>query len=79
MKIYSVCDPEFKPYGKVLEGYDTKELVDAMKALAAKYSPRESEDAFRIEMKVSNANLCVLCLDIEHKTGKEAVELVNKG
>ena len=30
MKIYSVYDPEFKPYGKVLEGYDTKELVEAM-------------------------------------------------
>ena len=31
MKIYSVLDPEFKPYGKVLEGYDTEELVQAMK------------------------------------------------
>ena len=30
MKFYSVYDAEFKPYGKVLEGYDTKELVDAM-------------------------------------------------
>ena len=30
MKIYSVTDPEFKPYGKVLEGYDTKELCQAM-------------------------------------------------
>ena len=25
MHIYSVADPEFKPYGKVLEGYDTTE------------------------------------------------------
>ena len=30
MKIYSVNDPEFAPYGKVLEGFDTKELLDAM-------------------------------------------------
>ena len=30
MKIYSVYDKEFKPYGKVLEGFDTAELVDAM-------------------------------------------------
>ena len=30
MKIYSVYDPEFALYGKVLEGYDTAELVDAM-------------------------------------------------
>ena len=30
MHIYSVTDPEFKAYGKVLEGYDTAELVEAM-------------------------------------------------
>ena len=30
MKIYSVTDPEFAPYGKVLESYDTKELLAAM-------------------------------------------------
>ena len=33
MKIYSVNDPEFKPYGKVLEGYDTAELCAAMEAI----------------------------------------------
>ncbi len=33
MKFYSVFDPEFKAYGKVLEGYDTEELVEAMKAI----------------------------------------------
>ena len=33
MKIYSVYDPEFKPYGKVLEGYDTAELCAAMAAI----------------------------------------------
>ena len=30
MKFYSVYDPEFAPYGKVLEGYDTAELIAAM-------------------------------------------------
>ena len=33
MKIYTVTDPEFKPYGKILEGYDTNELVEAMKKI----------------------------------------------
>ncbi len=33
MKIYSVKDPEFKAYGKVLEGYDTAELLAAMEAI----------------------------------------------
>jgi len=30
MKIYSVMDPEFIPYGKVLEGYDTTSLCKAL-------------------------------------------------
>ncbi len=33
MHIYSVTDPEFKAYGKVLEGYDTTELDEAMKQI----------------------------------------------
>lgn len=66
-------------FGRAREVTDPAELMDAMKALSAKYSPKESEDAFRIEMKVSKAALCVLALDIEHKTGKEAKELVQKG
>ncbi len=33
MKVYSVYDEAFKPYGKVLEGYDTKELLAAMAAI----------------------------------------------
>lgn len=33
MTFYSVYDPEFKPYGKVLEGYDTAELLAAMNAI----------------------------------------------
>ena len=33
MQIYSVKDPEFKPYGKVLDGYDTTELLAAMEAI----------------------------------------------
>ena len=30
MKILNVTDTEFKAYGKVLEGYDTAELLKAM-------------------------------------------------
>ena len=33
MKIYSVKDPEFKAYGKILEGYDTTELLAAMEKI----------------------------------------------
>lgn len=30
MKIYSVFDPEFRPYGRILDGYDTAELAAAL-------------------------------------------------
>lgn len=33
MNIYSVYDPRFRPYGAVLEGYDTAGLVEAMSAI----------------------------------------------
>ena len=33
MKIDSVFDPAFKPYGRVLEGYDAEELLSAMEAI----------------------------------------------
>ena len=34
VKTYSVFDPAFAPYGKVLEGYDTAELLAAMEQIA---------------------------------------------
>ena len=43
MKIYSVTDPEFKAYGKLLEGYDTAELLAAME----KIEMPESGTAYR--------------------------------
>ena len=33
MKIYSVSDPAFRPYGKVLTGFDTSALVAAMQTV----------------------------------------------
>ena len=33
MKLYSVSDPAFRSYGKVLEGYDTTTLVAAMQTV----------------------------------------------
>ncbi|MBQ4016176.1 MAG: DUF4867 family protein, partial [Oscillospiraceae bacterium] len=33
MNILSVFDESFRPYGKVLQGYDTAELVRAMEAI----------------------------------------------
>lgn len=48
MKIYSVNDPQFAPYGKVLGGYDTAELVKTLDAVTplpdgVEYVPSQPE------------------------------------
>lgn len=48
MKIYSIHDSEFAPYGKVLEGYDTKELLKTLDEVTplpegVEYVPSQSE------------------------------------
>ena len=47
MKIYSVYDKEFKPYGKVLEGYDTAELIGAMNRIELPESGTAYEPSIR--------------------------------
>ena len=54
MKIYSVMDPEFKPYGQVLEGYDTACLMKAMDTIALP----ESGVAYEPSIPVLEANCC---------------------
>lgn len=62
MKIDSIYDPAFAPYGKVLEGYDTRELLDTLKAVTplpegVEYVPSQPElEALPIaRMLASNA------------------------
>lgn len=59
MVVRKVSDPEFIPYGKVVEGYDLKPLLDALKALPKPndnvvYVPGEpSLEALRIKDEIS--------------------------
>ena len=64
-------------FGRAREVTDPDEIEGIMRALAAKYSPHEGEEAFQREMKSSGA-LCVLALDIEHLTGKQGKELLKE-
>ena len=47
MTIYSVFDKEFAPYGKVIEGYDTAELLAAMNDIALPESGVAYEPAIK--------------------------------
>ena len=61
MKIYSVYDAEFKPYGKVLEGYDTAELLGAMEKIALP----ESGTAY--EPGIDSLEACAILADFRDR------------
>ena len=61
MKIHSVYDPEFKPYGKVLEGYDTAELSAAMEAIAL------PEEGVAYEPGIDSLEACALFAELRDR------------
>lgn len=60
---------------RVLEG---EEMRPAIERLALKYSPLESEESRREEIEKTWKALCILELEVEHLTGKEAIELTRQ-
>lgn len=63
-------------FGKIKILEDQKEVIEAMKLLVNKYSPNESEDHFTKAMEGTEKTMSLLLLEVEHITGKEAIELV---
>ena len=59
MKIYSVNDPEFKEFGKVLSGYDTAELKAAMDAIAL------PEEGVAYEPWIDSLEKCAIFKDLQ--------------
>lgn len=62
-------------FGKIRIVKEEAEKREAIEKLALKYSP-EDEDGRAKEIEGSYKALCMVALDIEHVTGKEAIELV---
>ncbi len=52
MKVHSVYDHEFRPYGSVLEGYDSAELCKAMSAIAM------PEDGTAYQPSIPSLEIC---------------------
>lgn len=61
-------------HARVVE--DDAEKRDAAEKLGRKFSPNETPE--RLEGEIAHAweRLCLLCVDIDHMSGKEAIELV---
>lgn len=65
-------------FGRARIVTDADEILLAMRAIAAKYSPNEGDASFRHEMKTGGPALCVVCIEIDHRSGKQAKGLVKK-
>ena len=70
MKIDSVFDPAFKPYGKILQGYDTAELCAAMEAIPL------PEDGTAYEPWIDSLEACGIFAELRDRAyGGMPVEL----
>lgn len=63
-------------FGKAHILTDESEIKSAINALAIKYSPNDTEENRQQVIARERKLLCMLVLEIEHMTGKEAMELV---
>lgn len=55
-----------------------EEMYSAIKRLARKYSPDYSEEKLNAAIKREISTMCMVKIEVEHITGKEAIELVRK-
>lgn len=62
-------------FGKIRVIENETEKRNAIEKLAAKYTPEDEEGRLK-EIEGTYKALCMIELDIEHMTGKEAIELV---
>lgn len=63
-------------FGKIHEIKDDHQKREAIEKLALKYAPDQSESQRNAEIVRERKPLCLLEMDIEHLSGKEAIELV---
>ena len=61
MHVYSVFDAEFKPYGKVLVGYDTRELLEAMSQITL------PEEGTAYEPGIESLERCGIFKELENR------------
>lgn len=79
----TIVDSEFTTYFRSVVAFGKASVVtdeaarrEAYLALSAKYAPAQGPDAAEGCFQRSGANAPIVRIDIEHMTGKEAIELV---
>ena len=66
-------------FGRVRVIEDEAQMRDAIELLARRYFPQDSAENRRRAIEREWAGLCMLEMDIEHMSGKEAKELAREG
>lgn len=64
-------------FGKARIVEDPEEKMKATRLLSEKYSP-DREEGLQYEIKKAYHRMCIIELEIEHITGKEAIELTKE-
>jgi len=80
-----VVSEEFTTYFRSVIAFGKAHLVDnaddklrILRLLASKYSPHESKESVKHEIDKGFDHVSIIDLQIEHLTGKEAIELVRR-
>lgn len=66
-------------FGRVRVLENEAQMRAAIELLARRYFPQDSDEGRRRAIEREWAGLCMLEMDIEHMSGKEAIELARKG
>lgn len=64
-------------FGRIHIVEDDAEKLSAARLLSERYNPGD-EEGFQKELEKGFARMLAICFDIEHLTGKEAIELVRQ-
>lgn len=65
-------------FGNIRIVDDEKEKLHSIEIFAKKYHPADSQENRNRAISEDMPPLCMLCLDIQHMTGKEAIEVIKK-
>lgn len=64
-------------FGKVHIIEEDDEKMRTLRLLSERYCPND-EEGLKEEIRKSFSHMCMICFEIEHMTGKEAIELVRQ-
>jgi len=65
-------------FGRVRPVEDPAEKLEALRRLAVRFGPADSPDSHKAELDKTIGRVCILALQPDHITGKEAVELTRR-